>query len=249
MVPFGRADRRQSGFARNSGAPLPCFAARACGAAFALVLGASRSAGAVGEPLAPGAPAPRTIALERALRASRLPVAERLRGLSLVFDAVPPTGTALAIARSAVRANPSLDVLDALELATSATRDARASGLPVGFFAGTLLQESAFDTRALSAAGAVGIAQFTFATALAHGVADPFDPEDAMRGSARLLAGYVRAYGSRYPDPYAVALAAYNAGPGAVGAYGGIPPYPETRAYVDDVYDRWARILRDAEGW
>jgi soluble lytic murein transglycosylase-like protein len=51
----------------------------------------------------------------------------------------------------------------------------------------------------------------------------------------------VRAY-STYPNPYAAALAAYNAGPGAVDAYHGIPPYPETREYIDDIVDRWAKI-------
>ena len=97
---------------------------------------------------------------------------------------------------------------------------------------------------AVSDAGALGIAQFTLDTADSYGV-DPFDWQDAMAGSARLLASYVRQYDGRYPDPYAVALAAYNAGPGAVEQYGGVPPYAETRDYIEDVYDRWGRIVRD----
>ena len=68
-----------------------------------------------------------------------------------------------------------------------------------------------------------------------------------MSGSAALLGRYVDAYAGTYPDPYAAALAAYNAGPGAVEYYKGIPPYAETREYIFDIYDRWSRILRDTK--
>lgn len=129
-------------------------------------------------------------------------------------------------------------------LATHAQTIASQVGLDYGFFSATLLQESGFSPTALSAAGAVGIAQFTLDTADAYGV-DPFDWQSAMEGSARLLARYLQAYTGRYPDPYATALAAYNAGPGAVEQYDGIPPYDETREYIGDVYDRWGRIVRD----
>ncbi|HTV75262.1 MAG TPA: lytic transglycosylase domain-containing protein [Candidatus Acidoferrales bacterium] len=136
---------------------------------------------------------------------------------------------------------------DALVLATHAVRLADDAGLPYGFFCATLLQESAFDPEAISSAGAIGIAQFTIDTADAYDV-DPFDWRDAMHGSASLLADYVRANTGVYGDPYAMALAAYNAGPGAVAYYHGVPPYPETQEYIGDIYDRWSRILRDATG-
>lgn len=120
---------------------------------------------------------------------------------------------------------------------------ARAAHIDPEFFACILLQESGFDPAAHSAAGAVGIAQFTIDTADAYGV-DPFDWRDAMRGSARVYATYIARY-RNYPDPYAVALAAYNAGPGVVVRYGGVPPYDETRGYIADIYDRWSRLVRD----
>ena len=88
----------------------------------------------------------------------------------------------------------------------------------------------------MSPAGAQGIAQFMPATARGMGVSDPFDPAQAIPAAARLLSGHVRGFGS-----VPLALAAYNAGPGAVQRYGGIPPYPETQAYV-------ARILALAGG-
>ena len=172
---------------------------------------------------------------------------DSLRGLRLLYDARVPASPALAVTRSVLRSNPRLDPPEALELATAAVNLARGQGLDYGFFAATLLQESAFDPRAMSPAGAVGIAQFTLDTADAYGV-DPFDPVDAMRGSARLLGDYVRSYDGRYPDPYAATLAAYDAGPGAVEQYHGVPPYTETKEYVTLVYDRWSRIVRDVTG-
>jgi soluble lytic murein transglycosylase-like protein len=109
-------------------------------------------------------------------------------------------------------------------------------GLPPLLLAALLRSESGFDPRAVSPAGAQGIAQFMPATARGMGLSDPFDPAQAVPAAARLLSGHVRAFGS-VPS----ALAAYNAGPGAVRRYGGIPPYPETQAYV-------ARILALAGG-
>ncbi len=168
-----------------------------------------------------------------------------LRGLRLLYDTPVPAGPTLAVVASIVRANHRMAPYDALILATQAVADARERGLDYGFFCATLLQESAFAPEALSAAGAVGIGQFTLDTAASEGI-DPFDWRDAMHGSAVLLGRYANAYAGVYPDPYAVALAAYNAGPGTVAYYKGVPPYPETREYVADIYDRWARIIANA---
>lgn len=161
-----------------------------------------------------------------------------------MHDGGPFAHANLAVARSIQRVNERISFFDSLYLADLAVNAARRENLNAEFFAATILQESAFDPRALSSAGAVGIAQFTLDTADTFSV-DPFDPRAAIDGAARLIAQYVRTYEGRYDDPYAAALAAYNAGPGAVEHYRGVPPYPETRAYVSDIYERWARILRD----
>lgn len=165
-----------------------------------------------------------------------------LAGLDVLRDGPGTASVTLAVTRVVLRTNARLAPLDALRLSAAAVRAARANALVPEFFCATLLQESAFDPAALSVAGAVGIAQFMPATAQAYGV-DPYAPADAIRGAAALLGAYVRAYRSVYADPYAAALAAYNAGPGAVAYYRGIPPYPQTRAYVGYVYARWARIV------
>jgi Transglycosylase SLT domain/D-alanyl-D-alanine carboxypeptidase len=87
--------------------------------------------------------------------------------------------------------------------------------------------ESNFNPFAQSPAGAQGIAQFMPGTAQSIGLDNPFDPEQAIDAQAHLMRDLLRRFGS-----VPLALAAYNAGAGAVEQYGGIPPFAETRAYV-----------------
>jgi transglycosylase-like protein with SLT domain/D-alanyl-D-alanine carboxypeptidase-like protein len=102
--------------------------------------------------------------------------------------------------------------------------------------AAQLMAESGFDPNAGSPAGAQGIAQFMPGTASAYGLDDPFDPVAAIDAQAHLMSDLLRRFGS--PE---LALAAYNAGPGAVEPCDCVPDYPETRAYV-------SRILALLEG-
>ncbi|HYZ17154.1 MAG TPA: lytic transglycosylase domain-containing protein [Candidatus Acidoferrum sp.] len=148
----------------------------------------------------------------------------------------------MRLAREALRSNPRLAPVDALLLSTRTLEVARRRGISPWFLASTLLQESAFNPGAISAAGAVGIAQFEVPTARLAGI-DPWNPRSAIDGCAQLLAEYLTAYEGRNQDPYALAAAAYNAGPGAVRAYGGVPPYPETREYIALILERWSRIV------
>lgn len=166
-----------------------------------------------------------------------------IRGLRLFMDAGRTAPQAAKIAREAMRANPRIGAVDALLLATSVIGAAPAHALPPAFLAATILQESAFDPHAISSAGAIGIAQFTVPTAAEYGVGDPWEPHQAIRGASVLLGEYVAAYRGRDDDPYALALAAYDAGPAAVTRYHGVPPYAETREYVIDIRDRWSRIV------
>ena len=94
--------------------------------------------------------------------------------------------------------------------------------------AAQLYAESGFNPFAESAAGARGIAQFMPGTADAYGLADPLDPVAAIDAQAHLMSDLLKRFGGKV----ALALAAYNAGAGAVERYGGVPPYAETRAYV-----------------
>jgi soluble lytic murein transglycosylase-like protein len=172
------------------------------------------------------------------------PPAPLTRGLRLYMDAPRHCGELSALVRNIMRTNPRLSTVDALMLGEETLAAAHRARIAPGFLAATLLQESAYDPFVVSWAGAAGIGQFMVGTADLYGI-DPFDPVAAIGATAGLLASYVAAYRGGPDDPYALAMAAYNAGPGAVAAYHGVPPYAETREYIVDITERWSRIIRD----
>ncbi|GII26164.1 transglycosylase SLT domain-containing protein [Planosporangium mesophilum] len=109
-------------------------------------------------------------------------------------------------------------------------------GLPPTLLAAVAKVESGYNQRAVSPAGAQGLMQIMPATARGLGV-NPLDPAQAIDGAARLLQKNIREFGS-----LPLALAAYNAGGGAVRKYGGIPPFAETQAYVPKVQAAMAAL-------
>jgi soluble lytic murein transglycosylase-like protein len=122
-------------------------------------------------------------------------------------------------------------------------------GLDPALIQSVIQQESGFDPNATSGAGAQGLMQLMPATAQSLGVTNPYDPAQAIDGGARLLRQNLDTFGG----DTALALAAYNAGPGAVTRYGGVPPYPETQAYVQQILARTQSLdqtqsLDDQEG-
>lgn len=95
--------------------------------------------------------------------------------------------------------------------------------------------ESCFDPQAVSRVGAQGLMQLMPATARELQVTHPFDVLENLRGGIEYFADLR----SRYDGDVRLALAAYNAGPGAVARHDGIPPYPETQSYVQRVFEYW----------
>ena len=112
------------------------------------------------------------------------------------------------------------------------------NGLDPAVLHGLIQQESGFDPNAASSAGASGLTQLMPGTASSMGVANPLNPAESIEGGARYLGQLMTQFAGNTED----ALAAYNAGPGAVEQYGGIPPYAETQSYV-------AKVLGNAEAY
>jgi len=129
------------------------------------------------------------------------------------------------------RTRPGLPGFVPARFAPAINRAAQRWSVSATLLAAQIYTESGFNPFAVSPAGAQGIAQFMPGTARGMGLADPFDPDQAIDAQAHLMRDLLRQFGA-----VALALAAYNAGPAPVSTCGCVPPFPETRGYV-------ARIL------
>lgn len=127
-----------------------------------------------------------------------------------------------------------------MELAALICETARENALEPELLASLVATESAFHADAVSPVGALGFGQLMPDTARELGV-DPRDQEQNLRGAALYLSQQMRRFGGKQR----LALAAYNAGPGAVSRFRGVPPYQETRDYVR-IISRRHRALQDA---
>jgi len=147
-----------------------------------------------------------------------------------VWSATTPPASTRPTAASTTTASVSGPVLTDATPYASLFREAGARhGVDPNLLAAVAKVESGFNPTARSSAGALGLMQFMPSTAQGMGV-DPLDPASAVDGAARLLRSHVERFGS-----LELALAAYNAGPGNVQRYGGVPPFAETQAYVSKV--------------
>lgn len=116
------------------------------------------------------------------------------------------------------------------QLKEIARQKARDFGVNEDIFLKLVQKESGWNPQAKSSAGAMGLVQLMPGTAQGLGVSNPYDPVQSLTGGARYLSQQLKRFGS-----YDKALAAYNAGPGNVERYGGIPPFKETQSYVKNI--------------
>jgi soluble lytic murein transglycosylase-like protein len=119
-------------------------------------------------------------------------------------------------------------------------RESERFGLDPQLIRAVIRVESNEDPKAISSKGAQGLMQLMPDTARELGVRDAFRPHENVRGGITYLASLIERFRGRLD----LALAAYNAGPGAVERHGGIPPYPETQEFVRKVLDIYSRLGR-----
>lgn len=140
------------------------------------------------------------------------------------LDAAQQTGSTQAV-------KPAGGAVTGVPYAAEINAAAAKHGIDPALLAGLVKQESGFDPNAKSPVGATGLTQLMPATARGLGVTDSTDPVQALDGGAK----YLKQMLDKFGGDERLALAAYNAGPGAVTRFGGIPPYAETKAYVEKV--------------
>jgi soluble lytic murein transglycosylase-like protein len=149
----------------------------------------------------------------------------------VAFETVPSPRTAASAAESPPPPAPRLRTLS-----EQIDEAARRHGLPEEFVHAVVATESAYRQDAVSPKGAIGLMQLMPDTARSFG-ADPRDPEQNLEAGVRFLRDLL----IRYEHDANRALAAYNAGPGAVDRHGGVPPYLETQWYVSRVLQRYVK--------
>jgi len=143
-------------------------------------------------------------------------------------------------ARLALRHNPRLAPSEAWRIARALLDFGRRFDVDPRLVSAVVVVESGFNPRAISPAGALGLGQLMPEVARAVGVRQPFSIEENLYGTVRVLRGHLDRFGYHRVD---LALAAYNAGSGAVRRHGGVPPFAETRWYVFRVSNLYLRYL------
>jgi soluble lytic murein transglycosylase-like protein len=161
-------------------------------------------------------------------------VYERPTHIRRVIDDTPAVSTAAAVRPSSLQ---NAGALANVPYADMFMKAGAKYGVSAKLLAAVAKVESGYNPKAVSPAGAQGLMQLMPGTASGLGVKNAFDPEQAINGAAKLLAHNLKEF-----KTVPLALAAYNAGGGAVHKYGGIPPFSETQAYVPKVQKALAKL-------
>jgi soluble lytic murein transglycosylase-like protein len=170
--------------------------------------------------------------MEESLRQQKESVARQLQSVHTTQpSAVLPSLPAPRALRPILSTLRACDAISPGSFDPQIKAEADRQGVAPELLRAVISAESAFVPCAVSDKGAMGLMQLMPATAQAMGVTDPMDPGDNLRGGVRYLGQLLERYGG----DLSLALSAYNAGPGLVDKYGGIPPIPETQNYVREI--------------
>jgi len=142
-----------------------------------------------------------------------------------------------AAMQPATSSGPSAPPVAPLQIDQLVNANAGAWGVDPALVKAIIANESGFNAGATSKTGAQGLMQLEPGTAADLGVANAYDPAQNIWGGTRYIKGLL----DRFHGDLRLAVAAYNAGPGAVEKYGGVPPYAETQAYVESVLDSYQK--------
>lgn len=156
---------------------------------------------------------------------------------SLVQAALVGQGAAPAISDSIGSAPDAPAMLPPAEIDQLVGANASTMGVDPSLVKAIIANESGFNANATSKVGAQGLMQLMPGTAAGLGVSNAYDPAQNVWGGTKYIKGLLDRFGGNVP----FAVAAYNAGPGAVEKYGGVPPYAETQNYVQNVLSSYAK--------
>ena len=156
---------------------------------------------------------------------------------SMVASAMNPVSdpTQDAVTQQSVTQVPA--IVPPARIAQLADTNANAWGVDPALVKAVIANESGFNANATSKTGAQGLMQLEPGTAAELGVTNAYDPAQNVWGGTRYLRGLL----DRFHGDVRLAVAAYNAGPGAVEKYNGVPPYAETQSYVQNVLDSYQK--------
>ncbi len=180
-------------------------------------------------------------------RAAPQPTPQQQRQAAEYQAVLAEAGVVARLERFITSRNSRIDPGERRLIATEVIRLSRYHGMRWEFFAAVIAAESDYNRKCVSSAGAMGLGQLMPFNCTEYGVSDPFDVRQNLAGSAQHLREFLDKYRTSDPQTqFELTLASYNAGPGAVRKYGGVPPYNETINYIRKIARLYVQLCQES---